>query len=133
MSAKEYYNDYSGEIKMMTKKEYQRSKKHKKSHDNYIPIKKIIVELKIKAEDHLDEYIDDWESGEDGEVCCEAPLWRIELKHCETIEDIIDYMNELGWQKVFDEIRETLDEVNMRNDFMVCVMHYLVHHHRVIF
>ena len=127
MEVEKYYNQYSGKNKKMTKKEYEKIRKRNDCKHNYIPIKQIIELLKQQAEEDLEIYIDEWESGEDGEVCCEAPLWRIELEHCESIKEIVDYMMEFGWSKTFDNIKGAFDEVNVRSDFMDCVMQFLSH------
>lgn len=48
--------------------------------------------LRIDAENALDEYINEWESGENGEVCVEAEELRYDLEECKTAKDYLDFI-----------------------------------------
>ena len=62
-----------------------------------------IKDLMSQAEEDLQEYLDKWEE-DNGEINVEAPVYFMELRQCETVKEIVEYMEDFGWKKIIIEI-----------------------------
>ena len=82
-----------------------------------------IKDLMSQAEEDLQEYLDKWEE-DNGEINVEAPVYFMELRQCKTVKEIVEYMEDFGWEKNNTKNKNKVLSIQELKDLNESVNHF---------